>query len=857
MNVNQKIARPVTGALIAALVFGGFVAGAQGVGRDKEQIANPPKDVTAAEALENFAVNYTKLAKAGAFEKFYGEGELKRNLRELRLGHFKSAMILGPRGAGKTSFMQQIAGELGPGEEIWSLNVQDLESGTKYRGDLEQRFKAFCENFEQNPKRILFIDEFHRVMGITGIPDAIKTLMNNHKVTVYGGTTEDEFRLVEKDEALADRFSGATFRMENADLQKVIEILRLKADDLEEKYQIFIRDEAIERTAKLTFLYYAENSPSRTAQRILNRAAARKALNLIEGDYSTVKPKDKMEISAKNLARFEAELDKDQKDNEEGKFGAIDTTAIERKIDDEQQRYATFKSELAKANDITRRDVLNNKLSLLVKQRREMEADVEAQKHPDFQQLHREMSDSIQRTQDKLVSLGNGGPKLNAATLSGDDIGQFVASEVGITSEVANETDYQKIKRLETKLRENLFGQDHVIKAVVDAVRRRLARIDKINGPVLVMLAAGGKGTGKTTLQKILAEVWYGSPSRVVSIAMNGENPGDTWSFFGSGKGYKDTDEGGKLDPLRRRAHSLLALMEADKIDGRVYDMLHQALDEGEQKDSRGRTINFRHAMVILDGNFTESISELLKHHSVEDIERSLELAPGTLRGLTPDEMNALLLKRSLDRHGISESIQDRFTAQVVFNQTTMATAKQIMRKKLKDQADEIFDNHQVSVDFGDVGDVLIDHTFDADYSARAYERVRDRKISDSLAHLFTEVAKLPPRSVVKVGFVATSTPTADGPAGHLEFTVTHPQPKMVAGKVVTENEVTTFSRVELFMQANHKPTLALGRTTGDAGRFGRDADGKTRDRERSDRPRGISTWERFRSRAPAPKGRP
>ncbi len=187
-----------------------------------------------AEALEKFTINFSALAADGKIDPLIGrEPELKRVMQTLCRRRKNNPLLVGEPGVGKTAIAEGLAllihqereaaapssrnsrvPEMLQGVEIRLLDMGGLLSGTKYRGDFEQRLKAVISAVEKRPEVILFIDEIHTIVGAGatsgGSMDAsnlLKPALQAGNLRCIGATTYEEYKNhLEKDRALSRRF---------------------------------------------------------------------------------------------------------------------------------------------------------------------------------------------------------------------------------------------------------------------------------------------------------------------------------------------------------------------------------------------------------------------------------------------------------------------------------------------------------------------------------------------------------------------------------------------------------------------------------------------------------------------------
>lgn len=199
--------------------------------------------------LEDIGTNLTKLAKENRMDPVIGRDEEINKTIEILLRRKKNNPILiGPAGVGKTAIVEGLANLMTSSDcpkflqnkKIISLNIFALVSGTKYRGEFEEKMKTIIKELEDNDDIILFIDEVHTMVGAGGAEGAIdasnifKPALARGMIRIVGATTLDEYKkFIEPDAALARRFQ--IVNVEEPKQEDVIKILT-EIKPLYEKY---------------------------------------------------------------------------------------------------------------------------------------------------------------------------------------------------------------------------------------------------------------------------------------------------------------------------------------------------------------------------------------------------------------------------------------------------------------------------------------------------------------------------------------------------------------------------------------------------------------------------------------------
>ncbi|MBO5562910.1 MAG: ATP-dependent Clp protease ATP-binding subunit, partial [Bacteroidales bacterium] len=244
--------------------------------------------------IDEFGYDLTKAAREGKLDPVVGRDmEIARVIEILGRRKKNNPMLIGEPGVGKSAIVEGIAlriasGEISPAlakKRILSLDIASVVAGTKYRGDFEKRLKAIIKEAQSDPDLILFIDEFHTIVGAGGASGSLdaanmlKPALARGEIQCVGATTMDEFtKIVEKDGALDRRFQKIV--VEPTDVAQSIEILRQLKPHYEEFHHITYTDEAVEAAVRLTDRYITDKSLPDKAIDALDEAGSMVRLSL-------------------------------------------------------------------------------------------------------------------------------------------------------------------------------------------------------------------------------------------------------------------------------------------------------------------------------------------------------------------------------------------------------------------------------------------------------------------------------------------------------------------------------------------------------------------------------------------------
>ncbi|MFD8939461.1 ATP-dependent Clp protease ATP-binding subunit [Streptomyces sp. NPDC059578] len=223
-----------------------------------------------------------------------------------------------------------------------------------------------------------------------------------------------------------------------------------------------------------------------------------------------------------------------------------------------------------------------------------------------------------------------------------DDIADVLSRRTGIPVSQLTQSEKEKLLKLEDALHSRVVGQDEAVVAVAEAVRRNRAGMGDPDRPVGSFLFLGPTGVGKTELAKALAELLFGDESRMTRFDMSEFQERHTVSrLVGAPPGYVGHEDAGQLtEKVRRQPYSVLLFDEIEKAHRDVFNALLQVLDDGRLTDARGRTVDFRHTVVIMTSNIGAQ-RILARRGEVDD-------GSGVLSGQLKDELMEDLRERFL-----------------------------------------------------------------------------------------------------------------------------------------------------------------------------------------------------------------
>jgi ATP-dependent Clp protease ATP-binding subunit ClpC len=266
------------------------------------QTAVLQKQKTKTPTLDEHSRDLTKLAAEGKLDIVIGrENEIERLTQILARRTKNTPVLIGEPGVGKTAIVEGLAQHMASGDisevlhnkRLVNLDLGSLIAGTKYRGEFEQRLKNIIDEIEKSGDIILFVDEFHTIVGAgaaEGSMDAanmLKPALARGQMQCIGATTFDEYRkYIETDPALERRFQPIT--AEPNTVEETIEILKGLRPRYEQHHNVKFSDGALEASANIADRYITDRAMPDKAIDLLDEAGSRARLK-----YSLLPPEIK------------------------------------------------------------------------------------------------------------------------------------------------------------------------------------------------------------------------------------------------------------------------------------------------------------------------------------------------------------------------------------------------------------------------------------------------------------------------------------------------------------------------------------------------------------------------------------
>jgi ATP-dependent Clp protease ATP-binding subunit ClpC len=661
----------------------GSASGAAGAGAGAGAAGEGKKS---SKLLDQFGRNLTKLASDGKLDPVVGrETEIERIMQILSRRTKNNPVLIGEPGVGKTAVVEGLAQritnsdvpELLKNKQIYTLDLAALVAGSKYRGEFEERLKKVMKEITQRGDIILFIDEIHNLVGAGAAEGAIDAASILKPALARGELQTIGATTLDEYRKYLERDSA---------LERRFQQIRVEQPSVEETVQILegLR-ERYEQHHKVEITDEALKAASELADRyIADRQLPDKAIDLIDEAAS------RMRIKSMTSPPVYRELEEDIEKTRREKEAAIEAQEFEKaaNLRDTERRLTNKKRELEEAWE---------------------QGEAEGQERP---------------------SIGE------------EEIADIVSMWTGIPVFKLTEAETQKLMRMEDELHKRVIGQHAAVEVISKAIRRSRAGLKDPKRPTGSFVFLGPSGVGKTELARTLAEFLFGDEDSMIRIDMSEYMEKHAVSrLVGSPPGYIGYDEGGQLtEAVRRKPYCVLLLDEIEKAHPDVFNILLQILEDGRLTDSQGRTVDFRHAIVIMTSNI--GASEIARNtplgFSVGDDEQ----------GMTYDDMKGRVMGEL--KKVFRPEFLNRIDDVLVFHKLQKTEIKTIVELLLRRIRESLADRELQLELTEDAKDLLVEKGWDPAMGARPLRRAIQRYIEDPLAD-FVLRSELTPGGTVLV----------------------------------------------------------------------------------------------------------
>ncbi len=687
--------------------------------RGSQRVTDPnPEDKY--QALERYGNDLVELARRGKIDPVIGrDEEIRRVVQVLSRRTKNNPVLIGEPGVGKTAIVEGLAQRIVAGDvpeslmekRLIELDVGAMVAGAKYRGEFEERFKAVLKEITESEGEVVtFIDELHTLVGAgaaEGAIDAsnmIKPPLARGELRMIGATTLDEYRKhIEKDAALERRFQPVF--VGEPTVEDTIAILRGLKERYEVHHGVRITDGALVAAATLSHRYIADRFLPDKAIDLVDEAASRLKMEIdsVPIEIDVIQRRIvQLEIEKQALAKEDDAPSRQRLERIES-----DLADLHEEADRLRAHWQAEKEGIQAIRGLKQR-IENTRIAAEKAQRAgELEKAAELQ----YGKLA-ELTEELEQREAEL-SAKQATQRILKEEVDEEDIAEVVSNWTGIPVARLVEGEREKLLRMEDRLHRRVVGQDPAIRAVSDAVRRARAGLQDPNRPIGAFLFLGPTGVGKTELARALAEFLFDDEDAMVRIDMSEYMERHAVArLIGAPPGYVGFEEGGQLtEAVRRRPYAVLLMDEIEKAHPEVFNILLQVLDDGRLTDGQGRTVDFKHTVIVMTSNIGSQ-------HITEDAD------PATIEARVTE---------ALRRHFRPEFL-NRVDETVIFDRLDPEQLGQIVSIQLERIAG-VLSARGLSISVTDEAKAfLAERGFDPAYGARPLKRAIQTHLMNQLA---------------------------------------------------------------------------------------------------------------------------
>jgi ATP-dependent Clp protease ATP-binding subunit ClpC len=671
----------------------------------------PGEGKKSSKLLDQFGRNLTKLAAESKLDPVVGrETEIERIMQILSRRTKNNPVLVGEPGVGKTAVVEGLA------QRITHGDVPELLKGKQiYTLDLAALVAGskYRGEFEERLKKVM--------KEITQRGDIILFIDELHNLVGAGAA-----------EGAIDAASILKPALARGELQTV------GATTLEEYRKYLERDSALER--RFQKITVDQPSTEETVQIL-------KGLRDRYEQHHKVQITDEALEAAADLAdryisdRFLPDKAIDLIDEAASRMRIKSMTSppVYRELEDEIEETRRAKEEAIESQEFEKAANLRDKERRLTQRKRELAEQWEA------------------------------GESTERPAIGEEEIADIVSMWTGIPVFKLTEAETAKLMRMEEELHKRVIGQHPAIEVVSKAIRRSRAGLKDPKRPTGSFIFLGPSGVGKTELARTLAEFLFGDEDTMIRIDMSEYMEKHAVSrLVGSPPGYIGYDEGGQLtEAVRRKPYSVLLLDEIEKAHPDVFNILLQILEDGRLTDAQGRTVDFRHCIVIMTSNI--GASEIARNtplgFAVSDDET----------GITYDDMKNRIMGEL--KKVFRPEFLNRIDDVIVFHKLARDEIKEIVELLLLRIRESMAERElQLELSEG-AKDLLVEKGWDPSMGARPLRRAIQRYIEDPLAD-FVLRSQVPSGSTVLVEPDGNGERGSESAESEVKLSVIEPAPE-------------------------------------------------------------------------------
>ncbi len=316
--------------------------------------------------------------------------------------------------------------------------------------------------------------------------------------------------------------------------------------------------------------------------------------------------------------------------------------------------------------------------------------------------------------------------KLNKKLVDEEQVAEVVAMMTGVPVQRVAAQEMDRLAEMESTLKSRVIGQDEAVKKIVRAIQRNRAGLKDPKKPIGSFIFLGPTGVGKTQLAKKLTELLFDNEENMIRIDMSEYMEKFAISrLVGAPPGYVGYEEGGQLtERVRRKPYSVILLDEIEKAHPDVFNLLLQALDDGQITDSLGRKVDFKNTIIIMTSN--------LGSRQLKDFGTGVGFGT-TARDKGKEDLEKGVIQSALKKAFAPEFL-NRIDDVVLFNSLKREDIHLIIDIELQGLFERVRELGY-TINLSDKAkDFIADEGFDEAFGARPLARALQKLIEDPLA---------------------------------------------------------------------------------------------------------------------------
>ena len=648
---------------------------------EKGEMLSNPKRSAAVEKLSAYGTDMTERARRGKMDPVIGRSqEIEKMVQVLSRRMKNNPVLIGEPGVGKSAIVEGLSQLIVRNnvpqqllnKTVFSVDLPGMLAGARYRGDFEERLKDVLDTVMQDGDVVLFIDEIHTLVGAGASSDNGMDAANILKPLLARG-----------------------------DLQVI------GATTIEEYRKYIEKDSALERR----FTPVMVEEPTQE-----NAIAILKGLRgKYEQHHGIVITDVAIEAAVKLSSRYITDRFLPDK--------AIDL------IDEAAARVRILQDGGSEMKELENEIICLEEERLLHERRGEFPLATAA-------------FNALRSAKEKLAALKQAqAPKLLAdgrEAIGREQVAAIVSARMRIPLMKITQEEGEKLMRLEDDLHRRIIGQNEAVSAVAKAIRRARAGLKDPSRPIGSFIFVGPTGVGKTDLCKALAETMFGSEEQMIRLDMSEYMEKQSVSkLIGAPPGYAGYDDmqtGQLTDKVRTKPYCVVLFDEIEKAHPDVFNLLLQILDDGRLTDSKGRTVSFKNAVIILTSN-TGAAETQTQRTGLYGFGNETENGRS---GNAVDERQYESMKERITA-ALKEKFRPEFLNRmddvIVFHRLSQEDCKRIGGKIVEGLAKRLLEQRGITLTVTESAlAALMEEGYDPQYGARPLKRVVRKRIEDRLS---------------------------------------------------------------------------------------------------------------------------